>query len=98
MRRARRRRTPMPSDQELGRAARLLIALGFAVGGARAVLVQSESPPRGFNTFDGFGKGSYTEADVLNISAHLQRDLRTRGLTFAQKAMMGSDMYKCNIT
>eukprot|EP01048_Picozoa_sp_COSAG05_P007979 COSAG05_NODE_585_length_8518_cov_16.771351_2_plen_94_part_00 len=26
------------------------------------------------------------------------RSLRTRGPTFAQKAIMGSDMYKCNIT
>ena len=63
-------------------AALCLMAWAHVLQMAQAKLVQATTPPRGFNTFDGFGTGDYTEADILNISAALRNDLLPSGFEY----------------
>ena len=47
----------------------LVVVTGsWLVKTTNAKIVQASTPPRGFNTFDGFGNGDYNETDVMRIA------------------------------
>jgi hypothetical protein len=59
----------------------LVVVFELFVSG-QTKLVQASSPPRGFNTFDGYGNGDYNETDIIDISKALHRDLLPTGFEY----------------